>query len=559
MHKEINAMPATFAPARIFPPAFILLSLAVYWPTRDAGFVMDWLGWQMAYDRDGWAGVPDSFGYPGLHPVLHLGNYTLYWLFGANSAAWYWIFAALHGLNAWQLCRLGLRLPLGLSQGQMLFISAGAALLFLLSPYAAEVVVWRVCLHYLLALLFALLAMHATLDYLEGSSQRWWLVHLYVLLALFTFEWSLVIPLLVLTLAGVYIFSKNTNQPPSKLPDYRTGWQTANFKLILPMAALWAVYFLINKIRLGDWVGHYGADTHLNFSPAPMLANMLRYTLKQFAFLRHWEHGLKTQVAEGLGQGWPLWLGAGLLIAVFGAWLSFFRRSSARMRWAGAAFAWFFIALLPVSNLFFYYLQFSENDRYGYFASGFGWLGLLLLLSFLPKIGRRLVVLVLVGLSLCLLNRINYYWAESERLCDSLVDDFRWYDRDEVIILTSPDNYRGVFMFRIIGQINGFNEALELRRRRPFPGKMWEAAQYNITEPDNSFRVERDSAGLLHKLVFLQDGGNWWWRNGVGATDYALDRYDFRTGEWHAEVKLREKRPNTAIIFPSGGHWIEVK
>ncbi|MBK9336274.1 MAG: hypothetical protein IPM98_06680 [Lewinellaceae bacterium] len=527
---------------------FVLLALVVYWPTRHAGFVMDWLGWQYAYDRGGWAGVPGSFGYPGLHPVLHLGNYTLYWLFGANSPVWYGVFAVLHGLNAWLLARLALRLPLQVSAPQRLFIGAASGLLFLLSPYAAEVVVWRVCLHYLLALLFALLAMHRTLDYLSQPGKRtWWQIQVLVLLALFTFEWSLVIPVLLLALVLVWFFAEKT-RPPLSLPG----------RLFAPQVGLWALYFLLNKIKIGDWVGHYGADTHLNIQPKYMMANMLRYVVKQFAFVRNWEHNAKMPLLENLEFGSAFWIGAGLVLLAAAAWLLFFRRLNTRLQWAGAAFAWFFVALLPVSNLYFYALQYSENDRYGYFASGFGWLGLLLLLSFLPKILYRIIVVGLIAVSSWFLLDINRCWAESEKICAGLVNDFRWYDRDEVIILASPDNYLGVFMFRIIGQINGFNEALELRRGKPFEGKMWEAVQFNVVFPSYAVTAEKDSTGLLYKVGFKQDG-NWWWRNGIGATNYENDRYTFTMQQWHVEVLLKEKRPNTAIIYPVGDKWIEVE
>lgn len=534
---------------RLIPLIFILTALAVYWPTRNAGFVMDWLGWQFAYNRDGWAGVPGSFGYPGLHPVLHFGNYLLYWLFGANSPVWYGVFAILHGVNAWLLFRLAPRLLHHAAGAQPYFVAFTASALFLLSPYSAEVVVWRVCLHYLLAMLFAMLAMHRMLDYLNrGKRSDLWLTHLFFALGLFAFEWSLVIPGLLLILVVVRHFSI----------DSRVRLRPQLLKIFTPQAGLIALYFLINKLRIGDWVGHYGAETHLNFQPRVLLSTMLKYAVKQFGFARHWEHAAKVQVFDGLDAGWPLWMGAGLVLLGASLWLLFFRRLNARIQWAGAAFAWFFIALLPVANLYFCYLQLSENDRYGYFASGFGWLGFALLLSFLPKIPARVVTLCLIGLSLHLLAGANRYWAVSEKLCDQLVQDFRWYDRDEVIILASPDNYRGVFMMRIIGQPNGFNEALELRRGRRFEGKMWEAVQFNMGNASDGVKVEKEKGAPLYKISFRQDG-NWWWRNGIGATDYENERYRFRMKEWHVEVELKEKRPKTAVIYPDGGKWVEIK
>ena len=217
----------------------------------------------------------------------------------------------------------------------------------------------------------------------------------------------------------------------------------------------------------------------------------------------------------------------------------------------------FFIALVPVSNLFFYLLQWSENDRYGYYASGFFWMFVLLALAGLPhRVFRGLVMALLAG-SLFWQVRMTVLWGQAEDIYASLVRDFRWYDRDEVIILASPDNLKGISVLRIIGQQSGFDEALALRLHRPYTGKMWEVAQFNLEKPTDGVKVERDSSGLRFRVSFRQDG-NWWWRNGIGAVDYTNDRYIFQVKEWNVETHLLEKRPNTAIIFPVAGRWMEV-
>ena len=148
-------------------------------------------------------------------------------------------------------------------------------------------------------------------------------------------------------------------------------------------------------------------------------------------------------------------------------------------------------------------------------------------------------------------------WGQAEDIYASLVRDFRWYDRDEVIILASPDNLKGVSILRIIGQQSGFDEALALRLHHPYTGKMWEVAQFNMEKPTDGVLVERDSSGLLLKTGFRQDG-NWWWRNSIGAGDYSNERYTFTMKEWTVETLLKEKHPNTAIIYPVAGRWLEV-
>ena len=62
--------------------AFWAISLAIYAPAGQAGFVTDWLGWEMRYREMGWAGIPNCFGYHGLLQVGQTVFYSVFWLFG---------------------------------------------------------------------------------------------------------------------------------------------------------------------------------------------------------------------------------------------------------------------------------------------------------------------------------------------------------------------------------------------------------------------------------------------------------------------------------------------
>ena len=529
---------------------FVAVSLAVFWPSRHAGFVVDWLGWQMRYEAGGWADVPGSFGYRALQPVLQFCNYLMFRVFGTEGLPWYLLFASMHGVNGWLLYRLVRRL---LQNEDIANPALAAGFLFLLSPYAAETVVWRVCLHYLLSCAFMLGALHAALDYFETAARRvLWRVQGLFVLGLFSLEWSLVVPILLGWLLMVYTLSHRRNT--LRLRRRLTG-------LLLPPVAILGAYFALNKWLFGNWVGHYGASTHLNVDPQLLFSTMLKYFAKYAGFVRYYEHPLKVKVFGWFDKPEVVWGSAAVLglLMIWWFWRAFSKNANPRWQWAGFGLGAFFIALLPVANLFFYYLQWSENDRYGYFAAAFFWMTMVLALSALPRRLFSFITTVLLVISGYLLFKMNRIWGESEKIYASLVQDFRWYDRDEVIILASPDNFKGVWIMRIIGQNNGFNEALTLRRRAPYQGDMWEVAQFNMETPNDGVKVEKletDSTGLTYKTMFPQFG-NWWFRNGIGASDYETTSYLFRTKEWHVETTLRERRPNRAIIYPVGGKWLE--
>jgi hypothetical protein len=522
---------------------FIAIALLAYWRTRSAGFVTDWLGWEYRYRAGGWSDILSSFGYKGMHPVLHFFNYSLYQLFG-KSAVWYTVFAFVHGLNAWLVGSLYLRLAPErfLQRGAL-----GVSLLFLFSPYAAEPMVWRVCLHYLLVLAFSLLALHSTLDYLQLRDKKavYW-VHIFFLLGLFSLEWTLVLPGLVAILLFWW-----------QLQQHTWNWRPW-VMLVGVQAVLLASWFGLNQLVIGQAVGHYGAEKHLKFIPVEVLANTWKYLLKNLFFMRYWHHPLKEKAFGWMDH--PIFA-YGLLLALLfaiGLGIKHALAKKTTLLTITLLLASFAVATLPVSNLYFYLIDYSENDRYGYFALPFFWMAVMLALTRLPLFLARLLVIGAIIVSVYSLNKTTLLWHESDQQYRSLVHDFHQYDRDQILLLAIPDNYHGVYMFRMIGGESGFKEALELYTNKPFKGKMAEAVMYNAQSLTDATKVTVDSTGTMYHVSFVHDG-SWWWWNGIGASDRETEWFTYTKKEWHSEVKLKELRPNSAILYPVQGKWVEVK
>jgi hypothetical protein len=521
---------------------FTFLSWLVYWKTRTAGFVTDWLGWEYKYKAGTFSDVLNSFGYNGLHPVLHFFNFSMYSAFGKSGTAWFIVFAGIHGLNAWLAGSLYTRLA---GKWQPVMGGIGVGLLVLLSPYAAEPVVWRVCLHYLSVMCFTLLAVHGVLDYLEEKrikSLIW--VHVFFLLSMFSLEWALVLP----GICGVILAWWQLKQRSFE-------WKPWVFVTGVH-AALIAAWFGLNRLVLGQFVGHYGADAHLKFEPIAVLATMWKYFLKYALCLRYWHHPLKEKVFGWMDQPAVvvcLTLGV-VALAAWGVWRWLQRKESFAVDLC-ALLLCFFIALLPVSNLFFYYLEYSENDRYGYFAAPFFFIAFMFLVTRLPRFIGHVVMIAALGVSMYALNRTTRYWQEADQQYRSFIQDFHYYERDEALILGLPDNYHGIYMFRIVGAESGFKEALELYTGKPFKGRMAEVAQYNAESPNDAIKVTKlDSTGLNYHVSFAHDG-SWWWWNGIGASDRETDWFRLTKKEWHNEVSLKSKSPNAVVLYPEKGKF----
>jgi hypothetical protein len=531
--------------------AFFGLALLIFWPARHAGFVGDWFGGQALYEQGTLWQAANSFGWRAILPVMFVTNFLLFKMLGTAWLPWFLIAVGLHATNAGLLYHLVRRwLARGAAGRNDSWVALGAAFLFLLSPYAAEPVVSRACIQYLLGMLLFFNALHDVLHYVTRPERRlaWRVLGLFVV-AIFLTEWAVIMPAMLLWAVLGYTLTDGRWREWGP----RMGW------LVLPSWVLLGGWFLLNRHYLGHWAGHYGDETHLHLDPRQMWTTIWQYLTKYAFFTRYLRDAWQNKLYGPLDKSSVLG-GITLVVALATTlWLLFFKKINPRLRWAGVSAGLCVGALLPVSNLFFSRLLYAENDRYGYFASGFFWLTVLLLLSGLPRWVFRTLVVVLVAVSILLLGRTVRIWADAERVFDSLVQDFRWHDRPEVVALASPDNLRGVLVARIIGEPSGWPDALALRRRQPFAGKMWDAVQFNMTQPTDGIRVEPlDSTGYAYKIAFAQDG-NWFWREGIGAKSYRTEAYELRKNEWDCTITFPTDRPRPTLIYPVGGKWEEVK
>lgn len=525
---------------------FIVSGLVLYYPTRHAGFAMDFVGWERHFIHDPFSAVLTSFGFRGQQQVSFFFFYLMYRLFDVNGGYWYLVFTTLHALNAWLLFVLFQKIFLRFQIPGAVVTALAGALLFFLSPYQAEVVVWKVCFQYLFTGALMLNILLCTVSYLEtGKSRFLYFIILSFLPALFSFEWAFVIPLLTAVVAVAWNMSG-----PLK------GWRKKTFYAVGAQLIFLPIYFFLNKATLGGWVSHYGQNVHTHFDFYQVASTVLKYAVKYLFFLRDFSHSIKTPVFNFFDQH-PVALIlfiTGLLSFILV--IIFYNRTSTRLRAGIFCILMFLISLIPVVNLYMSTLLQSENDRYGYFASMFFFMMLALLLFSFHKFIRYTLMMAWVIISIVLLVRINTLWMHAGEVFNGLINDFRWYDKKEVIILNIPDSYNGVWMFRIINEPTGFAECLEMIRYKPYNGKMIDVAQYNMMHPSDGVSVQADSARQLR--VQFNQGGNWWWHNGMGAVDYETG--DFKVHfEGPYTLTMKTHHPDRVFIYQVGDKWKEVQ
>ncbi|MBI5916108.1 MAG: hypothetical protein HY842_12095 [Bacteroidetes bacterium] len=545
--------------------ALVLLAFSVsvhllYGKTVQAGFVTDFTGLMERLDGAPFRDFLHCFGFPALHQVTNFFLFLFVKCFGTNGLPWYLVFTSLHIANGFLGFLLAKKIFGKTGHDRPFAPALAASLLFLLSPYQADAVVWKVCFNFLFCTLLMFGSLLFLLKYSEQNRRRhlWWSHGLFVV-ALFTFELALALPLL----AWVLIFLPLTPEGEPHLPLLRRiflrGSPSGVRGVILPHVLLLAGYFLLNKLLLGGWVGHYGEGVHLNFDLRNLAANCLKYFSKYLLFWRDWPHGWKEALMQFFEKPAVAYGGLALGVLAVVATVVFFKKIQARFRAAALSWALFFLALAPVANLYVAWILQGENDRYGYLASLFFLIGLVALLQFFPRWLRCGLLAAWLLVSVFLLQKMSVNWQQSACIVNGLLRDFRWPDAPEVYVLAFPENYNGVPMFKDFSRKNlALKHALRYVGGQKPVGDFYQIAQINLTSPTDGLTANLDSVGVF-RLQFKQ-WGNWWWLHGIGTGDYQTEQYRFRTDGNGCRVELKKPpKPGAVFIYSDGGRWRDLR
>jgi hypothetical protein len=517
----------------------------VFWRTQRYGMVHDFLGWLMKYSEGSWSDVWNGFGYFGLHPVFHIINYGTFRLFGHNQLAWCIVFAVLHGLTAFLLFSFLNKVCTRFNINHGIWIAFFSSVGFLLGPYQTEVVTWKACMHYLLTTMFFLSGMILFVRYMWEQDKKIYLIahHLLFIAALLTLEVNLATPFIILAFSVAC----------SKLDNW--DWRKYLSRFFVIHIIIIILYFLANKLILGEWVGHYGAEKHLNFNPQLLAANGFRYFTKYTLLTHFWSFNLRGIVYENIGS----WYAIGGLFALVGSILVFARKkiyNNNKLLLSASFLVMFFMALFPIVNLYFMYIMPFQNDRYGFFASIFFYPFLFLLVFSLPRLLRFVVAIAILTVHIYygLLNVQKCH--EAGQLIDNLITSYKWHDQPEVRLLSLPDNYQGLFLYADYhdGSAETFVEALNLFGSEEITGHIDEYSHFNQVTLKDSFKYQviQDTFTVEFKQY-----GNWFWRNNIGFINYETDEVKATRARNILRVELKDTTDRIYLI-PQGGEWNQV-
>ncbi len=534
---------------RLIFPAFLLITLITYFPTIGAGFVYDFVGWQRVYNLGSFSDVWHSFGYKGNHQVLHFFFYSIYALFHIQGLPWYIIFCSLHAFNGWLLYKWLLQISVRWKIQLPELLAAGWCVLFLIHPYNVEPVVWKVCIHYLLSLCAVLGVLLVLPKYIDtGDRKAFWMVLLFYMLSLFLLEISFVTPALITILLVIEALAFSS----SRLILRRSA---------ILASSLWgflAGYIVFNKLTLGTVVGHYGSKTHLKLDIIGMMSTEIKYLVKHVFDARFFSFNVKNKLFDNILSSPELTFFL-LVVCLAITILYVIRIKKIKPKWNLIFFGTVasMLYVLPVSNIFFFHLHIAMNDRYSYLPLAFLILTSVMLLYSLPKwISWSLTIFLLI-INLYFQQKTNRYWKESTVVLHHLIDTYRWNDASHVFILNSPDNLNGIVMASIYGEPSGIDELIDQQTTKPNTGIMYDIFQYNMTTPGDGVKVEQ--TGPMQLKVTFNQWGNWWHRNGIGASSYENEYYKAEILDYPYQVTFKQFPEGSVILYQDGSEWKEFK
>ena len=528
-------------------PLFLLISLVTYYPTIGAGFVHDFLGWQIAYNAGSFADILNCFGYPGNHQVLHLFFYSIYSIFHIQGLPWYIIFCSIHAFNAWLLFGWVLQITslwkISISALLVMFVS----ILFIIHPYNVEAVVWKTCLHYLLSLTAVLGILRISPIYVnEGKEKLLWVSLLIYASSLFLLEISFVTPLVMSIFFFIHLMTTGAGKPEI----------LRSIKFCGGLWGLLVANILLNKLTLGAWVGHYGADKHLSLDVIGMMSTEVKYFVKHLFEARFFSFKTKSILFDQiLSNPELIFFLMTILISILLVYVVKIRKIASYWHLVVFGFLASLFYVLPVANMFFYHLQVGMNDRYSYLSLTFLLIAVIALMSQWPKWLSHSLMAVLLLINIYLQEKTNQYWAESTKILTSLKSSYRWNDNPFVFILNSPDNLNGITMTSIYDEPSGIDELIDYQTPRPNTGKTFDVFQFNMGTPQDG--VDVIQTGPLQLKVNFKQWGNWWHRHGIGASSYENEYYKAEIQDLSYVLTFKQFPEGSVILYIVGDQWNE--
>ena len=527
-----------------------LLLFVIYYPAAKAGFVTDFTGWLDQVKNHSFREYINrtNFRAGSWYQFTQFNTWFFYKLFGIHAWLWHLLFITLHTVNACLLFILSCHLMEDVGISRKRGIAFGGALLFCVSPYISEVVVWEPAFHFLQGLLLLLVILvWAQLFQRTGKKKyAWWAAIVYIL-STFSLEIFYITPWLVLSLALFHRFH---------LLLFGKRLFNLLFRyFFIPQIIIFFVRIIAYRLYAGDWVSRIGSGT-VSLVTMESFGKPAKYLFHLLFLGRFFPEAARHKVYAVCDSFWGIALFYSIVLLVFVYIAIRFTSIGRRAKIASLFFVWMMTALLLLVPLWFSDDLLVVYDRYIYFAGAFFYMLFAVLVSMITLKYVRVWVLGLSALiNLRFAIQVSRYWSKSVHIVDNLLRTIP-DERDKTIILLNiPQNMHGIPM---IGAEK--NSEYKLMHDLLLPDKLltntvYDGLAYNMLTPMDGAHVNVVNDSMVK--VTLNQWGTWWWfetRGGYSywTTDYKLDLKD--PGHWY-ELTLRKPAGQYLLLYNTGDQW----
>ncbi len=471
--------------------------------------------------------------------------YLLYLLLGASPAGWVLTCLLLHITNSFIIFLIAKRLT-NVFSPQLKFLSAFfSAVLFLLSPYQAETVLWgTVGARWLFHSLNVFAGIFLFLLYLEKpTAKKLYFLHLLFLIALFSNETALVIPAIYILLYFTYKFLTKTTAS-SNLFFTRIISIQAGFILAL---------FVFTKLYMGHWFWHGGTIEHITGSSG-YIKTLIKYFAKFFLLYRYLPNESMNSFLRILSKN-NLYI---ILLFCSGSALLFFilRHLLKAKKETGyllsVSILCFVVSLLPALPLDSSFLSYDYPDRYGYIASAFFYIFISFGIFTLPgKFAVPIISLYAAAGWIFLYGTISL-WHSSNEYCHQLIKNYSPYLKyDHVYVLNEPAYFKGVVALRsdLRAAVYYAHDHSPVDKIRIVSGCYQESLNDSLISVKVNGQTVEVNGQKKSTPHFCTTG----W-----AKTYSTDEYDviFDLSGCSYVIKFKKEiPPNSAFIYAVKGNW----
>lgn len=531
---------------------FWIILFIIYLPAAKSGFVSDTTGWLQSVRDDSFMDYINRsrFGVKSMYQLTQFNTWALYQLIGARAWPWHLIHLSLHALNCLFLFTFCKRLFADSGIKQPYIPALMGSLLFCISPYISEVLVWEASFHYLQALLFIFGILLLVQGYQEQqSSGKAWGAGILFFLSTFTHELFYLTPLLTFVIALYYRLGLKRDP---------VVFRKTLLYFTLPQFLIFVIHLVSFRMVYGARISHVGNGI-LDQPPGYFLVKAPWYFFHLFGWGRFFSHEHKQAVynifrtAGGAAAFYSL-LGIVCLVILFR-----FRKMHTYWKAVSLLFVCMMLAISIFVPLWFPELLLVVGDRYMYLMLTFQWMLVALLLFRIrwPEIRYGLFI-ALAGINLFLTLKLCWRWRKSEEVIYAIETSPVLKPGKVKILLNSPACLQGVPMIGSSGE-GEFRLMHNLLFAPPvINDTMLEVAAYNMDRPGDGAHAEVVNDSTIK--VTLNQWGTWWWLGGFGATSYEnnwyrLDMVD--VGHWY-NVILKKPASEYQVLYQTGKELKEV-